>query len=140
MPSPFPGMDPYLEDPLIWPGVHNLLIAATATALNRLIRPRYVARIEQRVYVVRPRRELIPDVTVQRQAVAPRRKDRAETGTATLPASDPCWEVLLEPSEVRETFLEIRPARSRAQVVTVLEILSPTNKLASGEGRESYLE
>jgi hypothetical protein len=133
-------MDPYLEDPVVWPGVHGLLIAAAGTALNRLIRPRYVARIEERVYVVRPRRELIPDVSVQRPAAATRRKSRAETGTATVPASDPCWEIALEPSEVREVYLQIRPARSRTEVVTVVEILSPTNKLAGSEGRQSYLE
>jgi hypothetical protein len=28
MPSPFPGMDPYLENPEFWPGVHNRLIVA----------------------------------------------------------------------------------------------------------------
>ncbi|MEM9908830.1 MAG: DUF4058 family protein [Cyanobacteria bacterium P01_D01_bin.44] len=28
MPSPFPGMDPYLEHPQTWPNVHHPQIAA----------------------------------------------------------------------------------------------------------------
>ena len=43
MPSPFPGMDPYLEDPLIWPSVHHLLISQIGTTLNRSLPPGYDA-------------------------------------------------------------------------------------------------
>jgi hypothetical protein len=132
-------MDPYLEDPLIWPGVHDFLITYTAAALNRLISPRYVARIEERVYVIRPRRNLVPDVSVL-QPPAVRRKERNRGSTATALVNDPYWEVTLQPSEVRESFLEIRPARDRARVITVIEVLSPSNKLASSEGQQAYLE
>ena len=34
MPSPFPGMDPYLEDPVQWGGVHLRLIVCISTELN----------------------------------------------------------------------------------------------------------
>lgn len=46
MPSPFPGMDPYLESPVIWPDVHHGLISEIQAALNPRLRPRYVARVE----------------------------------------------------------------------------------------------
>ena len=44
MPSPFPGMDPYLEQPEFWPEFHNNLAAEIQGYLNQRIRPRYVAR------------------------------------------------------------------------------------------------
>ena len=51
MPSPFPGMDPYLEAPWIWPDVHHELISEIQAALNARLRPRYVARVDLRVYL-----------------------------------------------------------------------------------------
>ena len=50
MASPFPGMDPYLEHPEIWPGVHLLLIAALAEALAPQLRPKYSISVEVRMY------------------------------------------------------------------------------------------
>ena len=37
MPSPFPGMDPYLEHPALWPGVHQGLITFMWSALNAML-------------------------------------------------------------------------------------------------------
>ena len=51
MASPFPGMDPYLEDPEIWSGVHASMLAAISEQLALMLRPRYVVRFEERVYV-----------------------------------------------------------------------------------------
>jgi hypothetical protein len=48
MPSPFPGMDPYLESPTLWPDVHHELISGIRAALIGTLRPRYVARVELR--------------------------------------------------------------------------------------------
>ncbi len=50
MPSPFPGMDPYLEHPELWPEVHNRLIVAIADTLAPQLRPKYRVAIEKRVY------------------------------------------------------------------------------------------
>jgi hypothetical protein len=41
MPSPFPGMDPYLEAPEFWSEVHSRLIVGTADALAPMLRPKY---------------------------------------------------------------------------------------------------
>lgn len=47
MPSPFPGMDPYIEGPGIWQDFHSDFAAEIRTALNRTIRPRYIAAISR---------------------------------------------------------------------------------------------
>ena len=41
MPSPFPGMNPYLEYPDRWPTVHNRLIVALADLLTPQLLPKY---------------------------------------------------------------------------------------------------
>ena len=52
MPSPFPGMDPYLENPALWPDVHHELISSIRALLNEVIRPRYVAATASRMVSV----------------------------------------------------------------------------------------
>ncbi len=52
MPSPFPGMDPYIERSDIWPDFHNRLITAVKSALQPQLRPRYAAVIEHRLFTV----------------------------------------------------------------------------------------
>ena len=50
MRSPFPGMNPYLESPALWPEVHSWLIVELARSLNQSITPKYRAAVEKRVY------------------------------------------------------------------------------------------
>ena len=50
MPSPFPGINPYLEQPEIWSQVHKWLIVLIAQTLNPQLRPKYRVAIEERVY------------------------------------------------------------------------------------------
>lgn len=59
MPTPFPGMDPYLERRDRWQAVHTRLIVAIADALGPQIRPRYRVDIELRTYVEIPMPEEI---------------------------------------------------------------------------------
>ncbi|MFB2878845.1 DUF4058 family protein [Floridanema aerugineum] len=47
MPSPFPGMNPYLENPLLWSEVHHRLISAIAPNLSL----QYRVAIEKRTYL-----------------------------------------------------------------------------------------
>ena len=42
----FPGMDPYLEASLIWPGFHHCLVVYIADQLQPLLHPRYIAAVE----------------------------------------------------------------------------------------------
>ena len=68
MPSPFPGMNPYLEHPDRWSTVHNRLMVALAGALTPQLLPKYQVDIEKRVYTIVGMNSLLlgrPDVTVQ---------------------------------------------------------------------------
>jgi len=51
MPTPFPGMDPYLERAEVWEEVHTRLIVAIADALGPQVRPKYRVGVEQRTYL-----------------------------------------------------------------------------------------
>ena len=64
----FPGMDPYLEDPVVWPSVHNTFVVYLRDELQPLLLPRYVATITERVFVQGPsERDIWPDVWVKRE-------------------------------------------------------------------------
>ncbi len=52
MPSPFPGMDPYLENPGLWPDVHHMLISSYREMLAAQLRPKYLVGIEERTYIL----------------------------------------------------------------------------------------
>jgi len=54
MRSPFPGMDPHLENPGRWAGVHDGLITGIRADLNRKLGPGYVADIGTSVYIIGP--------------------------------------------------------------------------------------
>jgi hypothetical protein len=50
MPSPFPGMDPYLEQPTLWPSLHFRLIGAIAAAIEPQLSSQYYVEVETRTY------------------------------------------------------------------------------------------
>ncbi len=141
MPSPFPGMDPYLEG-YLWPDVHHRLATEISRRLTPRLKPRYVARLE--VYVIEDREPqmefglMYPDVEVltsralREQAeteVVASGQDAAElTAPLTVPLAFP---------QVRITTVEVRDT-ARNQLVTSIEILSPVNK--RGSGRAAYLQ
>ncbi len=134
MDYPFPGMDPYLEHPVLWEGVHARLIVAIANQLQPKIDPRYVASIEERVFIEGPQRR-IPDVWIQRL--------RDQEDTATLVEADPGTEldtaliVEVENLEIHEARVEILDAYNEMKLVALIEVVSPANK-AAGPGRVSY--
>ncbi|MEO0985294.1 MAG: DUF4058 family protein [Cyanobacteria bacterium J06639_14] len=135
MPSPFPGMDPYLENPEIWPEVHSRLIVAIADNLAPSLHPQYYAAIEKRTYLDTPEDSIligIPDISITSRT--PERKIPSRTAT-TLPQAEIV--TLPLPEEVTERYLEIRDTQTSA-VITAIEILSPKNK-RSGQGRTTYL-
>ncbi len=140
MPSPFPGMDPYLEDPILWPGVHQGLITYARAELNRVLPPHYVADIGERLYVLQPEieRNIYPDVLVLEQISTPKAKESGLAEAATAVA-DPPLVLTMEPVEMREVFIQILSLREANRVVTVIEVLSPSNKTANSQGRQLYL-
>jgi hypothetical protein len=135
MRTPFPGMDPYLEHPGLWPDVHNALIARLRDDLAPRLRPRYFVALEQRTYLNEPEGLIFagrPDAAVVwprlRESQPQYRDDTVIEGIVTVE--------LPVPDEVRETYLEVRSVGDD-RVITVLEILSPANK-RTGQGRQIY--
>lgn len=143
MPSPFPGMDPYLENPAGWPGVHGKLIHGAADLLSDQVLPRYVVRPDLRVYTSDQsdpgRKVLIPDLRISLGRSRGRTKTprRPAGGRSAVAVAEPV-EATMPIEEVAEPRLLIRSAVTR-QVVTVIEILSPANKLSAARGRDNYL-
>lgn len=146
MPSPFPGMNPYLEHPDVWPEVHNRLIVEVANALVPQVRPKYRVAIEKRIYEINDNpntngssSELlagIPDVTVKRQQGD--LNYQASAVAVASPTTQAMNVTVPLPEEIREAYLEVRELES-GRVITVIEILSPANK-RKGEGRETYIK
>src|SRR6516165_1000321 len=110
MPSPFPGMDPYLEDPGLWPDVHSTLIAVAREFLAQQLRPKYTVRIEDRVYVSGqddPGRDaIIPDIRVSETAKRKRGKVLVALGEPPAMTQPEVIPTLID-DEIHEARLEI---------------------------------
>ncbi len=139
MPSPFPGMDPFLESQE-WEDFHTRFNTVISDQLSPRVEPRYIVRVERRVYVESPTDEPPKfgrvDVAVLQPAGA---VGAAATATEAATMLEPFECELPMPQEHREAYLVIR-LRETMEVVTVLETLSPANKRAGGDGRQEYLE
>ncbi|WP_413172855.1 DUF4058 family protein [Anabaena azotica] len=137
MPSPFPGMNPYLEHPELWPEVHSRLIIAIADAIFPHLRPKYRVAVEKRVYQMTDGNSVligIPDVTIARSS-KPTNPESSHIAVASPPV-EPVTVNIPIPEEIRESYLEVREVAT-GEVVTVIELLSPKNK-RPGEGRNAY--
>ncbi len=138
MSSPFPGMDPFLENPARWPTVHQGMISLMWMELNRILPKPYVADIGERVYMIVPPKDVYPDVYVLKHPGKRRRSGNGRAAAAVLEADTPV-EVEFAEEHVREVFIQIHLKDEPGTLVGMIEILSPTNK-NPGEGRELYLE
>lgn len=134
MPSPFPGMDPYLEGD-DWTSFHAYLATEIARQLSPRIRPKYVALPQKRFDVAEEDsiaiETIYPDVGVSAVDSAV----REPIGQAVAMA--PCVLEAVMERQVPHTWVEIRDTAGR-MLVTTIEILSPWNK--RGQSREEYLE
>jgi hypothetical protein len=139
MPSPFLWMNPYLEHPELWAGVHHLLISEIAKLLTPQLRPKYRVAVEVRMYETTDDSSLlvgIPDVIVKSRQTA---TDSTMTKVAVAaPTSEPVKVKVPIPVAIREGYLEVREVGT-TELVTTIEILSPTNK-RQGKGRQMYEE
>lgn len=138
MASPFPGMDPYIEDPEIWSDFHLNLATEIQAILNAEIRPRYVARLIPRVTYeiieVARTRGVRPDVAVWQPQPPQSGMEGAAYAIAPAPVES---EVSLE-LPLRLVSVEIRQTDSM-EMVTAIEILSPENKRPGHEAHSEYL-
>jgi hypothetical protein len=150
MPSPFPGMDPYLEGEM-WQEFHDRLANQISVQLMPLLAPKYVALLAKRYVLDRPllgifdlptERILYPDVHIVAPRVQPvpglSTAEEVTPGSAGVVVTEPAAELASPVSEeVPLLSVEIRDVAQR-RLVTLLEILSPVNK--RGEGAREYAE
>lgn len=132
MPSPFPGMDPYLEAGPIFPGLHDRLIFCLGEILQPLLPKPYYAEIGDRVWVEATERAIGPDVTIRGPVSQPQRSP-----TVAVPPAPGAVLVTVPHDERREPFLELYAGADR--LVTTIEILSPVNKAPGSKGRDLYV-
>jgi hypothetical protein len=141
MASPFPGMDPYLEAPDIWPDFHDRFATHLTDVLNETLPSRYYARLEMRREVgiaeEEGGRRIVPDVAVVRHP----RPQPADGGVAVLESPratlSPFVEVMIADESLRHAYVEIRDPSRGHHLVTLIEIVSPNCKRA-GADREAY--
>lgn len=136
MESSFPGMDPYLEAPDLWPDVHHRLSTAIADQLQPLLSPRYITAIEPFMLMetieIAPVRRIAPDVGVLNSEAF-----GAPGNLAVAIAPPPLIGRVAMEVPTRYQRIEIRTARGE-KLVTALEILSPVNKRPGADAADAY--
>jgi hypothetical protein len=134
MPSPFPGMAPYLEQ--FWRDIHARCIIYAANQLQARLPADLRARVEKRVFVESVfgvARSVYPDIRVVERG----RGRPATTAVEPGPAAAEPLVIYLPDEPVAERYIEIIDVGSGRRVVTVIEVLSLSNK-SPGEGQELY--
>jgi len=145
--SPFPGMDPYIEEAGLWEDFHHDLISEIKSSLANRLPQRYVIRSGERSYVAlaldeaEEQRSFLPDVAVTTGhgsgRAARKTKKTASTGAAPSEAGAVMMRALVK-AEYREAFLEIRQVDPEHKLITGIEILSPSNKRPNTKGWRLY--
>lgn len=136
MKSPFPGMDPWLEQHWLWPDVHGSLLVIYRRALVPQVVEKYSVALEFRTTRVNADdpafKYAIPDLLVVREPARAYNSARGVSRpTSVLTVAE--W------AEFREPLLVIRD-RQGNEIVTWIELLSPTNKMADSTDRAKYLQ
>ena len=145
--SPFPGMDPYLESPNLWPDVHSSLINIFREQLSSKLPPHYVAELETQLVIDDHKNDpisAIPDVTMTEidddwiddgdTTVAVAEKTQIEVKTApTLHLKFP------KPIPIRLTSIYVKRIEGE-RLVTVIELLSPINKRRGSKGHQKLMQ
>jgi hypothetical protein len=135
MEPPFPGMDPYLEAPSLWPDVHHRLITALCDQIQAQLGPQYTAIITPYVAFesidIAPIRFAVPDVGVVQRDVP------LATGAAVAAVPAPLTGTAAMEVPTRYARIEIRTVDDEA-LVTAIELLSPVNKRPGADGADAY--
>ena len=137
--SPFPGMDPYIEQPRLWVDFHNRLADEISAQLNRQIRPDYFARLTPYTTY-----EVVGISQVQRRNIRPDvgvlLRERTAWATASVAVIDKAPVESTVENEVQVDLLSVEIYHTADEVlVTAIEILSPVNKQPSHEAYTDYL-
>ena len=136
MPSPFPGMDPYFEDPAFWEEFHHHFITECTYHLTDRLPGEYIAKTEQRVELISrddpAATQYIADVSVARERRRVPDPPRGEEGGVAV-AAPAAIIPQVEQIEVRESSIHIQRLPDY-ELVAVIELLSPSNKYGEGIG------
>ncbi len=133
MPSPFPGMNPYIEGPRTWHNFHNAYLVEMQKALVPQVRPEYVVKAQVSLFVEAGADE--SDVLIFRPFAGPRHGPNGHSAVALL--EPPARARLPEPRpRLKHRWLELRD-RADMRLVTAIELLSPANK-RPGRDRRLY--
>ena len=138
MPSHFPGMDPYIEMDQ-WQEFHVNMVVEIQRQLVPLLLPKYVARVERRIYTEHSFDEvevIQPDVEIVKARTRASRRSDGATAVADL---EPRIYAAPVPHERSEPYLKIVD-RVAGQLVTLIEFLSPSNKARGSDGYRAYYE
>jgi len=134
-------MDPYLENPEIFPDLHDSLITYIRENLQASLPPPYYAAIGHRVWIEASRRSIEPDVHVLRAGAA-RQVPSPTSGATAVASRSAAGSVIVKVlhDEFREPFLEIYAGSGDSKrLVTSIEVLSVSNKTPDEQGRELFL-
>ena len=135
MPSPFPGMNPYLETEDAWHDFHERFMPLAADEIGQQVGPNYIVKIDEHVYIhdFSEERRLLgrADIFVSELPYA------ASNGAETVASVAPAHVMLPAVDVLSESTIEIFDRRNR-QLITEIELLSPSNK-SPGPDRQQYL-
>lgn len=139
MPSPFPGMDPFIESQR-WEGFHARMITEISDQLVPELRPTYVCDVQKQVFLISDedeiQRHFVPDVHVESSVFGTSGESDYTNGPHVVTLK-PTRLTLPSPLELEQSFLVIRTTQGR-EVVAVIEVLSPWNK-SRPTGLNEYL-
>ncbi|MBI1913363.1 MAG: DUF4058 family protein [Planctomycetes bacterium] len=147
MKSPFPGMDPFIEDRGLWPDFHTKVIGEIERALAAVLPERYFIQTGERAYVVlagtdeKETKPIYPDVGIEKSAPV----GRASASGGALAVAEPVLDTggvtmrAFIDEHFRENFIEIYEAEPGPRLVTCIEVLSPSNKRSGKKGWKLYL-
>ncbi len=129
-------MNPYLEQPGVWHDFHQAYTTAIRNALIPQIRPEFIATLDDHIYIHElsgDERVFLgrPDVSVVHSGVISTATDGRSVAAPAFGHIHPGVDT------IHESFIEIRDRETR-DVITVIELLSPTNK-TPGSDREQYI-
>lgn len=141
MENPFPGMNPWMEGQ--WRDAHQSLVVYARDALQPKLPQGLRARLEERVYLERPdeldpKDHFYPDVRIIERVHVAGGTGAAVLDDPSVATAEPLlMEIRTEP--VNQGYIEIIDSLAGGKVITVIEFLSPSNKLA-GEGHQQYVQ
>ncbi|MCB0060572.1 MAG: DUF4058 family protein [Caldilineaceae bacterium] len=136
--SPFPGMDPFLEEPARWSSVHTRLINAISDQLAERVSPNFYVEIEERI-VVAATDPNETDLYFEPDVYLTRGQEYASQQAYATVITPPTVVEVIHPEEIRQRYLEVRDSFNH-EVITTIELLSPFNKAGGKRGHVDFLK